>query len=155
MRYVEIQDDWLVGTIPDALGTGWKKLHTFLVGGNVLGGGFPSTFAKNDMLGTLFIDRNRFNGTFPAVFSTLNSLEWLDAENNEFTGTVPDSIATLKNLSESCLLVIEEVDLLPSRYMHIDVYSHPFCIHYHRGSQSKQQQLNGLPPQLVGRNQPH
>ena len=83
MRYVEIQDDWLVGTIPDALGTGWKKLHTFLVGGNVLGGGFPSTFAKNEMLGTLFIDRNRFNGTFPAVFSTLKSLEWLDAENND------------------------------------------------------------------------
>jgi hypothetical protein len=101
MRYVEIQDDWLVGTIPSELGEGWRKLHTFLIGGNVMSGVFPTSFADNEFLGTVFIDRNNFNGTFPTVFDTLKNLEWLDAEGNAFTGSLSPGIGELKNLSES------------------------------------------------------
>lgn len=101
MRYVEIQDDWLVGTIPSELGRGWRKLHTFLIGGNVMSGGFPTSFANNEFLGTVFIDRNNFNGTWPTVFDTLKNLEWLDAEGNAFTGSLSPGIGDLKNLSES------------------------------------------------------
>lgn len=100
MRYVEIQDDWLIGEIPSELGKGWRKLHTFLVGGNVMSGGFPKSFANNEFLGTVFIDRNNFNGTWPTVFDTLKNLEWLDAEGNDFSGTLSDGIGELKNLSE-------------------------------------------------------
>jgi hypothetical protein len=81
MRYVEIQTDYLYGTIPSSLGTNWTKLTAFLVGDNFLGGGFPNTFKDNVLLGTIFIDHNYFNGTFPEVFTTLKNLEWLDAEN--------------------------------------------------------------------------
>lgn len=102
MRYVEIQDDWLIGTIPSELGTGWRKLHTFLIGGNVMHGGIPSSFADNEFLGTLFIDRNNFNGTWPTVFDTLKNLEWLDAEGNDFTGTLSPGIGELKSMSKSC-----------------------------------------------------
>lgn len=98
MRYVEIQDDWLIGTIPDDLGRGWRKLHTFLIGGNVMHGGIPSSFANNEFLGTVFIDRNNFNGTWPTVFDTLKNLEWLDAEGNDFTGTLSPGIGELKSL---------------------------------------------------------
>ena len=103
MRWFEIQDDYLVGTIPDELGTGWPNLHTILVGGNYLHGGFPETFQDNEMLGTIFIDRNRFNGTFPSVMSTLKNLEWLDAANNTFVGTLPGDMGDLKLLSEFTL----------------------------------------------------
>ena len=103
MRWFEIQDDYLIGTIPNALGTGWTKLHTFLVGGNYLHAGFPDTFEGNEMLGTIFLDRNQFNGTFPSVLSTLRNLKWLDAENNNFVGQLPDGIGDLKSLSESIL----------------------------------------------------
>lgn len=105
MRYVEIQDDWLIGTIPDDLGRGWRKLHTFLIGGNVMHGGIPSSFANNEFLGTIFIDRNNFNGTWPTVFDTLKNLEWLDAEGNGFTGTLTPGIGELKSLSK-CLFVL-------------------------------------------------
>lgn len=98
MRYVEIQDDWLIGTIPTELGRGWRKLHTFLIGGNVMHGGIPSSFANNEFLGTVFIDRNNFNGTWPTVFDTLKNLEWLDAEGNDFTGTLSPGIGELKSL---------------------------------------------------------
>mmetsp|Transcript_10564 Transcript_10564/g.16057 ORF Transcript_10564/g.16057 Transcript_10564/m.16057 type:complete len:721 (-) Transcript_10564:1143-3305(-) len=98
MRYVEIQDDWLIGTIPKELGIGWRKLHTFLIGGNVMYGGIPSSFANNEFLGTVFIDRNNFNGTWPTVFDTLKNLEWLDAEANDFTGTLTPGIGELKSL---------------------------------------------------------
>lgn len=101
MRYVEIQDDWLIGTIPDDLGRGWRKLHTFLIGGNVMHGGFPSSFANNEFLGTVFIDRNNFNGTWPTVFDTLKNLAWLDAEGNDFTGTLSPGIGELKRMRES------------------------------------------------------
>jgi len=101
MREVNIQTDFLYGTIPITLGTSWTKLHTFLVGDNFIHGGFPSTFAGNTMLGTIFIDYNRFNGTFPEVFTTLENLEWLDAENNAFTGSLPNALGNLKNLSET------------------------------------------------------
>ena len=103
MRWFEIQDDYVIGTIPDALGTGWTNLHTFLVGGNFLHG-FPQTFENNEMLGTIFIDRNRFNGTFPSVFETLKNLEWLDVENNAFVGELPDGLGNLKSLSEFFLV---------------------------------------------------
>ena len=63
MRWFEIQDDYLVGTIPDTLGTGWRKLHTLLLGGNYLSGAFPDTFEGNELLGTIFIGRNKFVGT--------------------------------------------------------------------------------------------
>ena len=106
MRYVEIQTDFLYGTIPESLGKNWTQLHTFLVGDNFIGGGFPSSFRDNAMLGTIFIDYNKFNGTFPEVFTTLKNLEWLDAENNMFTGTLPDSLSNLKNLSEWLLIEI-------------------------------------------------
>eukprot|EP00956_Cyclotella_meneghiniana_P019973 scaffold34752_cov72-Cyclotella_meneghiniana.AAC.6 len=98
MRYVEIQTDYLYGTLPESLGTGWTKLHTLLLGDNFIGGGFPSSFADNNMLGTIFIDHNRFNGTFPEVFTTLKNLEWLDAENNRFEGSLPSTVASLKSL---------------------------------------------------------
>ncbi|KAL7511587.1 hypothetical protein ACHAXN_008577 [Cyclotella atomus] len=98
MRYVNIQTDFLFGTIPESLGTNWTKLTAFLVGDNFIGGGFPITFKDNEMLGTIFIDQNEFNGTFPEVFTTLKNLEWLDAENNNFEGTLPDSISDLKNM---------------------------------------------------------
>ena len=101
MRYVEIQDDWLIGTIPDDLGRGWRKLHTFLIGGNVMHGGIPSSFANNEFLGTVFIDRNNFNGTWPTVFDTLKNLAWLDAEGNDFTGTLSPGIGELKRMRES------------------------------------------------------
>lgn len=100
MRFVNIQTDFLYGTIPDSLGTNWTKLAAFLVGDNFIGGGFPATFKDNTMLGTIFIDQNKFNGTFPEVFTTLKNLEWLDAENNEFEGSLPDTLGNLKNLSE-------------------------------------------------------
>ena len=103
MRYVQIQESWLTGTIPDSLGTGWTKLHTFLVDGNFLWGSFPITFEGNEFLGTVFIDNNRFNGTFPNVFTTLKNLEWLEADNNFFTGELPSEVANLKSLSEFCL----------------------------------------------------
>jgi hypothetical protein len=108
MRYVEIQTDFLYGTIPESLGTNWTKLNAFLVGSNFLSGSFPSTFQDNTMIGTIFIDYNRFSGTFPEVFATLKNLEWLDAENNQFSGSLPDAIGNLKTLSE---LVIE-IELL-------------------------------------------
>ena len=95
------QDDWLIGTIPTELGRGWRKLHTFLIGGNVMHGGFPSSFANNEFLGTVFIDRNNFNGTWPTVFDTLKNLEWLDAEGNGFTGSLSSGIGELRSLSES------------------------------------------------------
>lgn len=98
MRWFEIQDDYLIGTIPESLGS-WTKVHTILLGGNYLeGAGLPSTFADNEMLGTIFIDRNRFNGTFPNVFTTLKNLEWLDAEANDMVGTLPEGIGNLKSL---------------------------------------------------------
>ena len=98
MRWFEIQDDYLIGTIPESLGS-WTKVHTILLGGNYLeGAGLPSTFADNEMLGTIFIDRNRFNGTFPNVFATLKNLEWLDAEANDMVGTLPEGIGNLKSL---------------------------------------------------------
>ncbi len=100
MRYVEIQGDYLFGTIPDDLGRGWRKLHTFLIGGNYMHGGFPSTFANNEFLGTIFIDHNFFNGTWPTVFDTLKNLEWLDAEGNDFSGTLTPGIGKLKSLSK-------------------------------------------------------
>ena len=100
MRWFEIQDDYLYGTIPSVLGTQWTKLHTFLVGGNFLHGGFPLTFENHEMLGTIFIDRNNCNGTFPDVFATLKNLVWLDAANNTFVGEIDAGIADLKSLSE-------------------------------------------------------
>jgi hypothetical protein len=100
MRFVNIQTDFLYGTIPESLGTNWTQLTAFLVGDNFIGGGFPITFKDNTMLGTIFIDQNQMNGTFPEVFTTLKNLEWLDAENNNFEGSLPDSISDLKNLSE-------------------------------------------------------
>ena len=100
MRWFEIQDDYLFGAIPLSLGVGWKKLRTFLVGGNFLYGNFPDTFAENEMLGTIFVDRNGLNGTFPRVFGTLKNLKWLDAEDNEFMGELPDGIGELKALSK-------------------------------------------------------
>ncbi|KAL7537964.1 hypothetical protein ACHAXR_008184 [Thalassiosira sp. AJA248-18] len=99
MRWFAIQDDYLIGTIPDDFGTGWTKLHTFLVGGNFLTGvGFPLTFENNEMLGTIFIDRNLLNGTFPSVFTTIKNLKWLDAEKNTFVGEMPIGIGDLKSL---------------------------------------------------------
>jgi len=98
IRWFEIQEDYLTGTIPESIGRTWKKLHTMLLGGNFLHGGFPDAFENNDMLGTIFIDRNLFNGTFPNVFTTLKNLEWLDAETNNFVGTIPDEISNLKSL---------------------------------------------------------
>eukprot|EP00804_Cyclotella_cryptica_P024568 CCRYP_020755-RA/>CCRYP_020755-RA protein AED:0.32 eAED:0.37 QI:0/-1/0/1/-1/1/1/0/518 len=56
MRYVEIQTDYLYGTIPSSLGTNWTKLTAFLVGQNFLGGSFPNTFKDNALLGTISID---------------------------------------------------------------------------------------------------
>jgi hypothetical protein len=105
MRYVEIQDDWLTGTIPTELGTGWRNLYAFMIGGNVMSGEFPKSFANNEFLGTVFIDRNNFNGTWPTVFDTLKNLEWLDAEGNNFTGSLSPGIGDLKSLSESCSLL--------------------------------------------------
>ncbi|KAL7540796.1 hypothetical protein ACHAXR_010384, partial [Thalassiosira sp. AJA248-18] len=98
MRWFEMQDEYLIGTIPDSLGTGWKKLHTMLLDNNYLHGGFPDTFENNEMLGTIFLDHNRMNSTFPSVFSTLKNLEWLDVKNNQFNGTLPDDISNLKSL---------------------------------------------------------
>ena len=66
-------------------------------------GGFPSTFANNEFLGTIFIDHNFFNGTWPTVFDTLKNLEWLDAEGNDFSGTLTPGIGELKSLSKSLL----------------------------------------------------
>lgn len=106
MRFVNIQTDFLYGTLPDSLGTNWTKLTAFLVGDNFIGGGFPDTFNGNTMLGTIFIDDNQFNGTFPEVLTTLKNLEWLDAENNFFEGSLPDSLGDLKNMSELCRLFL-------------------------------------------------
>ena len=99
MRWFEIQDDYVVGTLPESLGN-WRQLHTLLLGGNYLEGGIPDTFAQNELLGTIFIDRNNFNGTFPTVFATMKNLEWLDAEQNGFVGTLPSEMGRLKDLSE-------------------------------------------------------
>jgi hypothetical protein len=105
MRYFDIQTDYLIGTIPESLGTNWTKLTAFLVGDNFLSGGFPNTFKDNAMLGTIFINKNGFNGTFPEVFTTLKNLEWLEADNNHFVGSLPDSLGDLKNLSESLMVM--------------------------------------------------
>jgi len=98
MRWFEIQDDYLFGTIPSTLGTGWTKLHTFLVSGNSLSGGFPRTFESNKMLGTIFMGHNQFGGTFPNVFTTLKNLKWLDVEDNGFVGDLPTEMGELKAL---------------------------------------------------------
>ena len=109
MRWFEIQDDYLVGTIPDALGIGWANLHTFLVGNNYLWGEFPSTFENSEMLGTIFIDRNRFNGTFPGFVTTLKNLVWFDAARNSFVGELPLEMGSAKSLSELYSLIHQYV----------------------------------------------
>lgn len=50
MTYVEIQGDWLHGTLPPELGE-WRKLKAFLINNNFIGGTFPPTFGENNMLG--------------------------------------------------------------------------------------------------------
>lgn len=98
MRWFEIQQSYVIGTIPESIGRKWTKLHTLLLGYNNMHGGFPDAFANSEMLGTVFVDHNGFNGTFPSVFGTLKNLEWLDAENNGFEGGLPASIGDLKSL---------------------------------------------------------
>mmetsp|Transcript_31232 Transcript_31232/g.57153 ORF Transcript_31232/g.57153 Transcript_31232/m.57153 type:complete len:434 (+) Transcript_31232:1-1302(+) len=98
IRWFEIQHDYLFGTIPKSIGKSWTKVHTILLGGNYLSGGFPDTFENNQILGTIFIDQNWFNSTFPNVMATMKNLEWLDAEDNNFSGTMPPTITNLKSL---------------------------------------------------------
>ena len=97
MRYLEIQRDYLTGTIPKELGN-WKKIEAFLVTDNFLKGSLPSSFSGHEFLGTIFVQKNDLNGTL-AVIPTLKNLEWLEANDNSFTGGLED-ISQLKKLSE-------------------------------------------------------
>ena len=84
MRYLEIQNDFLYGTLPDQLGA-WTKIEAFLVNDNFFTGSFPDSFRDHGFLGTVFTNGNDFNGTLE-VIPTLKNLEWLEAEDNRFTG---------------------------------------------------------------------
>ncbi|KAL7551210.1 hypothetical protein ACHAWF_014424 [Thalassiosira exigua] len=134
MRFFQVQNDYLIGTVPGELGTSWTKLNTLLLGGNFLEGTFPETFGGNEMLGTVFVDRNKFRGTFPSLFGMLENLEWLDAEGNDFEGELPATMADLKSLSEffsyACVFELcSNTPVLPSSLVPVS----PLPIHIYIG----------------------
>ncbi|CUG73206.1 GP46-like surface antigen, putative, partial [Bodo saltans] len=88
---LELQNNQIAGTLPDAYGTATSALTTFLVDNNKIRGALPSSFG--DLFGTsltLFdVSNNAFSGTLPLAWKTWSQVSRFVAVGNQLTGTIP------------------------------------------------------------------
>lgn len=100
MRYFEMQDQDITGTIPNQIGSSWTKLHSFFISGNDLDGSYP--FSENSSLGTVLMNYNKIEDDVASLFSSKN-LVWMEAEGNRLNGTLPESMAQLQYLGKKAI----------------------------------------------------
>ncbi|KAJ9546629.1 hypothetical protein OSB04_019172 [Centaurea solstitialis] len=101
---VNLSDNELLGTIPEAFGT-FEKLRNLDLTSNALEGGIPVSFGNLSDLRSLLLGGNNLNQDFPGFLDNLSgpaekSLEVLDLYGNQLSGSLPDftTFTALKEL---------------------------------------------------------
>lgn len=96
LTFLELQENDLMGTVPDLLYDSFDGLLLFNVSHNALQGSLPPTIAKWSTLALLDVSRNQqFTGLLPSELGLLPALNSLDVSHNQFAGALPTELGQL------------------------------------------------------------
>ncbi|KAJ1272786.1 hypothetical protein BS78_06G228500 [Paspalum vaginatum] len=121
LDYLNLQQNYLTGTVPSFLGEFTALQYMTLCGNalsgpipkelgnlvnlillclsmNNLNGSIPSELGDLGKLETLYIDSAGLSGPIPSSFCKLTRMKTLVASDNDFTGQIPDCIGSWSNL---------------------------------------------------------
>lgn len=96
LTFLELQENGLMGTIPDLLYDSFVSLLLFNVSHNGLQGTLPPNIAKWSTLALLDVSQNQqFTGLLPSELGLLPALNSLDVSHNQFLGALPTELGLL------------------------------------------------------------
>jgi Leucine-rich repeat (LRR) protein len=95
-----IEDNNLVGTIPDEIALLSDSMVELKLKGNVLQGTLPSTFGFMTRLKDLLLWNNDITGHIPTEFGLLTALTDLSLNENQLSGSIPTEFALLSSLED-------------------------------------------------------
>jgi Leucine-rich repeat (LRR) protein len=96
LRYLNLKDNDLSGSIPSSLGgAGQGQLMFLSLRENRLTGALPSSLAALSRLGLLLLDSNLLAGRLPDIFGSMRELEYLSLSYNCLSGAIPSSVGNL------------------------------------------------------------
>jgi Leucine-rich repeat (LRR) protein len=100
LAYLEVDSNFLTGTIPNTFGFYLPQLLTVDFYNNHLTGSLPMSLAQITTLQSILFATNHTTGlAFPPEFCSLKQLEDIENEENQFSGNLPDCLATLPELT--------------------------------------------------------
>ena len=102
---LRLNDNQLVGTVPDAFGS-WSRLDFADFRNNQFEGSLPSTIFDISTVRILYFSNNLFEGTLPPNFGSSPVLRDLFISGNQLTGTVPE--IQMGQLAELTELLLED-----------------------------------------------
>ena len=94
---LDLSDNQLTGTIPEALGQ-LDSLQSLNLARNALTGAIPEALGQLNNLQVLDLSDNQLTGTIPEALGQLDSLQSLNLARNALTGAIPEALGQLNNL---------------------------------------------------------
>ncbi|KAI3894904.1 hypothetical protein MKX03_018183 [Papaver bracteatum] len=94
---LDLQRNYLNGTVPKEWGT-LEKLETLFLTGNRLSGQFPEEIGNISTLKRLQLGFNQFTGPFPAKLGDIAGINTIEIQANGLEGPIPSEISVLEKL---------------------------------------------------------
>ncbi|XP_020208686.2 probable LRR receptor-like serine/threonine-protein kinase At3g47570 [Cajanus cajan] len=98
LNMLKINDNHLVGELPNSFANLSSNLKLFYVDNNWLTGNFPQEIKKFENLLSLSFANNFFTGELPSEIGALHMLQNFATDGNRFSGEIPDIFGNLTNL---------------------------------------------------------
>ena len=127
LRALDLSDNQLTGTIPEALGQ-LDSLQTLNLARNALTGTIPEALGQLNNLRALDLSDNQLTGTIPEALGQLDSLQTLNLARNALTGTIPEALGQLNNLEHLFLVGNELMGCIPFALHDVSSNGLAFCL---------------------------
>lgn len=95
--FLELEDNNLVGTLPEEIGN-LDILNYLLLNANQLAGEIPASMGNLVNLEQLYLASNQLTGSIPLELGNLPNMRLCDLYANELTGSIPPELGNLENL---------------------------------------------------------
>lgn len=100
LRELELNSNYLIGTIPSSITSSFPLLNILYLFGNALNGSIPKTIGNLSELIQLNLCSNQLTGTIPESIIQLTKLQFLYLFDNQLIGKIPIQINQMTSLTE-------------------------------------------------------